>query len=83
MGEHSAMRSIREVMKSKQTVGLGVIGLKLMQADLKEPLKRLSIDVEIDAEIDITSFYCNGDTVTMTKQQCRFSIAPCMGGCIE
>ena len=71
MGEHSAMRSIREVMKSKQTVGLGVIGLKLMQADSKEPLKRLSIDFKEDAEIDITNFYCNGDTVNIVFGECK------------
>ena len=70
MGEHSAMKSIMEVMKSKQTVGLGVIGLKLM-ADLKEHLKRLSIDIEKDAEIDITNFYCNGDTVNIVFGECK------------
>ena len=70
MGEHSAMKSIRQVMKSKQTVGLGVIGLKLM-ADLREPLKRLSIDIEKDAEIDVTNFYCNGDIVNIVFGECK------------
>ena len=63
MGEHSAMKSIMDVMKNKLSIGLGVIGLKLID-DLGEPLKTLSIDIKKDAEIDITNFYCNGDTVT-------------------
>ena len=52
------------------SIGLGVIGLKLM-ADLREPLKRLSIDIEKDAEIDITNFYCNGDTVNIVFGECK------------
>ena len=72
MGEHSAMKSITDVMKNKLSIGLGVIGLKLMD-DLGQPLKKLSksMDIGKHAEIDIMNLYCNGDTVNVAFGECK------------
>ena len=72
MGEHSAMKSIMDVMKNKLSIGLGVIGLKFMD-DLGQPLKKLSksMDIGKHAEIDIMNLYCNGDTVTVAFGECK------------
>ena len=70
MGEHSAMKSIMEVMKNKHSIGLGVIGIKLMK-NLAQPLKRLSIDYKYDAEIDIFNVFCSGDTVNVIFGECK------------
>jgi hypothetical protein len=72
MGEHSAMKSITDVMKNKFSIGLGVIGLKFMD-DLGQPLKKLSksMDIGKHAEIDIMNLYCNGDTVNVAFGECK------------
>ena len=72
MGEHSAMKSIMDVMKSNLSIGLGVIGLKFMD-DLGQPLKKLSksMDIGKHAEIDIMNLYCNGDTVNVAFGECK------------
>ena len=72
MGEHSAMKSIMDVMNSNLSIGLGVIGLKFMD-DLGQPLKKLSksMDIGKNAEIDIMNLYCNGDTVNVVFGECK------------
>ena len=52
MGEHSAMKSIMDVMKNKLSIGLGVIGLKFMD-DLGQPLKKLSKSMDSVWEPDL------------------------------
>ena len=66
MGEHSAMKSIMDVMKNHSSIGLGVIGIKFIK-NLGQPL----IDIKNHAEIDIMNMYCNGNNITIIFGECK------------
>ena len=66
MGEHSAMKSIMEVMINHSSIGLGVIGIKFIK-NLGQPL----IDLKNHAEIDIMNIYCSGNNVIVIFGECK------------
>ena len=64
MGECSAMMSIKAVMNNTHSIGHGIMGLKFTEFLLKQ-LRKLRINFEKDAEVDIVTFYSNGTKVNV------------------
>ena len=69
MGEQSTMKSVMNVMKNNNSVGLGTVGIKL--DDLGPQLKHLGINIGKDAEIDIMTLFCNGKTLNAVFGECK------------
>ena len=69
MGEQSTMKSIMNIMKDNNAIGLGTVGIKL--DDLGPQVKHLGINIGKDAEIDIMTTFCNGKTLNVVFGECK------------
>ena len=68
MGEFSAVNAIKSIMEG--TASFCIRGIKISE-HLGQQLKKLGIDYEDEAEMDIINVSCDGDKINVMFAECK------------